>query len=427
MKQSLHNSPGLWSIRDLRLVLPARAVSFFGDSLALVLLTLEIARTDRPMVMTVLLIAFSLPLFALASVAGRLVDEHDSRTLLVMAGGVQVIASLGLVWGPNLIAIIGFVLLLQAGQSVTAPTWGAVVPRIVGDELVGKAVGLQQSLSSLAGLGGAAAAGLLYAAIGYHAAMLVDTTTFALLVLVGAMVRTRRGRRYDAAQLATRDAESESTEDDAARSMSGQTFISRDGLLRLLVPALYLVVLALEAPNVVEVFLITDDLGASAAVYGLVTAAFMLGNISGPLLATRISTELARLTWAAVSAVLLGVLVIGIGLSPDVWVVLGLFTVCGIAGGALNALIGTLVITRTPEQLRGRVLARLGGTARGFSVLAMVLGGLGGQFLGARPTFVICGALGVLAGMVVLRARRGLLTPASAPAGESAAPALAPA
>src|SRR5690349_1761017 len=201
MKQALHNSPGLWSIRDLRLVLPARAVSFFGDSLALVLLTLEIARTDRPMVMTVLLIAFSLPLFALASVAGRLVDEHDSRTLLVVAGSVQVIASLGLVWGPNLIAIIGFVLLLQAGQSVTAPTWGAVVPRIVGDELVGKAVGLQQSLSSLAGLGGAAAAGLLYAAIGYHAAMLVDTSTFAILVVVGAMVRTRRGRRYDAAQL----------------------------------------------------------------------------------------------------------------------------------------------------------------------------------------------------------------------------------
>ena len=155
MKQSLQNKQSIWSFRDMRLVIPARAVSFFGDSLALVVLSLEIARSDRPIMMTLLLVAFSLPMFLLEPVAGRLVDEHDSRTLLVAAGGLQVVASLGLVWGSNPVTLLGFVLLLQAGQSVTAPTWGAVVPRIVGDELVGKAVGAQQSLSALAGLGGA--------------------------------------------------------------------------------------------------------------------------------------------------------------------------------------------------------------------------------------------------------------------------------
>ena len=30
MKQSLQNKPSLWSFRDMRLVIPARAVSFFG-------------------------------------------------------------------------------------------------------------------------------------------------------------------------------------------------------------------------------------------------------------------------------------------------------------------------------------------------------------------------------------------------------------
>ena len=124
MKQSLQNKPSIWSFRDMRLVIPARAVSFFGDSLALVVLSLEVARSDRPILMTLLLVAFSLPMFLLAPVAGRLVDEHDSRTLLVAAGTLQVVASLGLVWGPNPVALLGFVLLLQAGQSVTAPTWG---------------------------------------------------------------------------------------------------------------------------------------------------------------------------------------------------------------------------------------------------------------------------------------------------------------
>ena len=408
MKQSLQNQSSIWSFRDMRLVIPARAVSFFGDSLALVVLSLEIARSDRPILMTLLLVAFSLPLFLLAPVAGRLVDEHDSRTLLVAAGALQVVASLGLVWGPNPVALLGFVLLLQAGQSVTAPTWGAVVPRIVGDELVGKAVGIQQSLSALAGLGGAAAGGLLYAAVGYHASLLIDTCTFALLVVVGALVRTRRGRRYDAdtssAPVATAGEEA---------SISGRSVIAGDPLLRLLVPALYLVVLALEAPNVVEVFLITDDFGASAAVYGLVTAAFLLGEIVGPLLAARISAEASRLVGAAASAGVVGALIIAIGLSPSVWIVLVLFAACGVAGGMLNALIGTLVVTRTPDHVRGRVLATVGGTARGFAVLAMAIGGLGGQFLGARATFVICGALGVLAAAMVLRSHRGLAATAT--------------
>jgi MFS family permease len=244
--------------------------------------------------------------------------------------------------------------------------------------------------------------------VGYHASLLIDTCTFAMLVVVGALVRTRRGRRYDAG---TGTARGVSEGDDA--SISGRSFIAGDGLLHLLVPALYLVVLALEAPNVVEVFLITDDLGASASVYGLVTAAFLLGQIAGPLLAAKVSTESSRVAWTACSAGVIGALVIAIGLSPDVWLVLALFALCGLAGGVINALIGTLVITRSPEHVRGRVLATVTGTVRGFSVLAMVLGGLGGQFIGARLTFVVCGVLGMLAAVVVLRSRRGLVAAAA--------------
>jgi MFS family permease len=103
-----------------------------------------------------------------------------------------------------------------------------------------------------------------------------------------------------------------------------------------------------------------------------------------------------------------------------VWIVLTLFAGCGVAGGMLNSLIGTLVVTRTPDHVRGRVLATVGGTARGFSVLAMAIGGLGGQFLGTRATFVICGVLGVLAAAMVLRSHRGLA--ASVPVVEDASP-----
>jgi MFS family permease len=388
----------------MRLVLPARALSFFGDSLAFVLISLQLAKTGEPAVMTAYFIAFSLPLFVMSPIAGRVIDEHDSRRVLTAAGIVQVVASLGLVWGPNVPAIIGFVVLLQVGQAFTGPSWTALVPRIVGDELVGKAVGLQQSLAGLAGLGGAALGGVLYDVLGYHETMLLDTLTFGGLVFTALMVQTRRGRRFD---LADGTSPARGSTSDSSTS-AGFRFIRHDSLLRLLIPALMLFIVSAEAANVVEVFLITDDLGATAAIYGLAMAALMVGQIVGPVLAGRVSTDARRIGWTAAGAGGIGAALVGVGLAPVVWVTLPLFVICGVCVGTLNTHIPALTVRRTPERIRGRVLALMMGGSRGFSVVAMVLGGLGGQFMGARATYVACGLLCLGVALVVLRSRRGL-------------------
>lgn len=320
--------------------------------------------------------------------------------MLIAAGSLQALASLGLVLGNGFFVMIGFLLLLQAGQAVTGPAWQALVPRIVGDELVGKAIGLQQSLSAIAGLGGAAVGGVLYQVLGFHLTLLVDTATFALLVLVAMLVQTRRGRRFDMQA----GPHASGAEGEIARR-GGWAVIRSDALLRFLVPALWLFILAAEAPNVVEIFLIRRELGASAAVYGFVMAGFMAGQIAGPLLAGPVGDDRARVTWAAASAAAIGGLMVAIGLSVTVWMVAPLFVVLGVAAGAINALIGALVVTRPADHERGRVIATLSGIARGMSVLALTLGGLCGQLVGARETLVICGSLSVVVALVVGRAR----------------------
>jgi MFS family permease len=417
MKQLLRNShdpttPRIWTFRDMRLVLPARALSFLGDSLAFVLISLQLAKSDDPAVMAAYFIAFSLPLFVMSPVAGRVIDEFDSRLVLAVAGVVQVVASLGLVWGPSIPAILGFVVLLQVGQAFTGPSWAALVPRIVGDELVGKAIGLQQSLAGLAGLAGAALGGVLYDVLGYHETMLLDTVTFGGLVLTALMVQTRRGRRFDVTS--GNAAAHDSTRDTSISA--GLRFIRHNSLLRLLIPALMLFIVSAEAANVVEVFLITDDLGATAATYGLAMAALMVGQIIGPLLAGRVSTDERRISSTAAAAGGIGAALVAVGLAPNAWVTLPLFVICGVCGGALNTHIPTLTVKRTPELIRGRVLSLMMGGSRGFSVLAMVLGGVAGQFLGARGTFVVCGGLSLAVALVVLRSRRGLETRIDLPA-----------
>jgi MFS family permease len=72
----------------------------------------------------------------------------------------------------------------------------------------------------------------------------------------------------------------------------------------------------------------------------------------------------------------------------------------GIASGLLNAAVSMLMVTRSAEHVRGRVIAALSGTVRSFSLLALLLGGAAGTLLGARGTFVGFGCLAALAAAV---------------------------
>ena len=80
----LHDS--IWRHRDLRLLIPARAVSAFGDDVALLVLTLRVYGEGRgPWSITILLLCATVPIVVLAPLAGRLVDSVPFRTLATTA------------------------------------------------------------------------------------------------------------------------------------------------------------------------------------------------------------------------------------------------------------------------------------------------------------------------------------------------------
>lgn len=403
MLRKLGASHGVFSHRDMWLVIPARAVSYVGDAIAFILLLLKVAETGRPVLVTILLAAFSLPLFAMAPVGGRIVDEFDSRHVLVVAGSVQALASFGLAMSTSFVAMVACLLALQTAQSITGPAWAALVPKIVGPDLVGRAVGLQQSLAGVAGLAGAAIGGVLYDLVGFRGTMLIDTFTFVVLTVAGGLIRTRRGRRHDLHASAGGGLPAVVAQSTTAKG--GLAIIGEDSLLRTVVVALCLFVLSIEAVNVVEVFLVRGDLGGTATDYGLISAAYMLGQVVGPLVAARATDDQSRVVGMARAAGTIGAAIAVIGVSPALWLVYPLYAVAGVGGGALNGYLMTLVLTRSAEEVRGRVIAVLVGATRGCSVVAMVLGGVLGQLLGARTTFVICGALSGLVALMVLRAR----------------------
>jgi MFS family permease len=386
MKQMLH----VFRHRDLRLTVTARAVSAFGDSVALVVLMLRVySHGLGPWSVTGLLACASVPVALLAPVAGRLVDALPFRTLALAAAGWQAACCVGLALADPLWATYALVLVLQVGAVVSGPAWQALLPSLAEPDELGQAVSASQAATQLASVAAPAAAGIMVGLLGYGLPLLVDAATFVVLGAAAVAVRTLRAP--------------------AARETDGveppTTFaLASDALLRPLVVGICVLVLVGGTTNVVEVFLIRGSLGASATVFGLVSALFTTSLVGGALLAgSKSATDAARARRAALGALVIALGLTCAGVAPGILVFVLAFSVMGVANGALNADVSTLMLNRTPEAFRGRVLARVAAMVSTAEICSLAIGGAAGSLLGARGTFVVGGALmaAVAAGLLL--------------------------
>jgi predicted MFS family arabinose efflux permease len=90
--------------------------------------------------------------------------------------------------------------------------------------------------------------------------------------------------------------------------------------------------------------------------------------------------------------------------------------VLGMANGALNTLVATLLLTRLPRERLGSGLATMNGLARAAAAVALGLGGLAGGLFGPRPTFVGSGVVALAVTLVAgVRVRSAAPSEAAAP------------
>ena len=144
--------------------------------------------------------------------------------------------------------------------------------------------------------------------------------------------------------------------------MAGLRSIFGDPLLRILVPALWVFVLVGEAVNVVEVFLVTDEIGLGPS--GLWLACWQprgpaRSSVPGSPAGCGPTGPGPRAVLAGMAAI--GVSCVLMGLAGGVVpLVIGAVAI-GFGSGMLNAAVSTLVVTRSAEPVRGRVIAALNG------------------------------------------------------------------
>ena len=119
----------------------------------------------------------------------------------------------------------------------------------------------------------------------------------------------------------------------------------------------------------------------------------------------------AQLAAGGLAAVVLqGVGIAGAALSPVLWAALIGFSFGGIAHGAKNVLLRTLIHERVPDALRGRAFAAYNGARNGAELGALVLGGIAVGALGARAALLLAGlgpaAIGTASLLLLINHRR---------------------
>ena len=317
----------------------------------------------------------------------------------------MVLALVAAVGTGSLPLVVAGVLALNIGQAVANPAWQALVPTIAPGDDLPRALSLLQTVTAAAMLVGPAVGGLLVGTVGITAALVVDSVSFLALALVALALRTER---RPAPQ-----------EHEKGAAFAGIRLVAGVPLLRAMFVLLATTLVAIGAVNVAEVFLLTQELGASPAVYGAIGALFALGLMAGATAGRR------RLGVRASARLLVGVLawmsaaLVVLGLAPSL-VVAGAATFgVGVGNGLLNVLVQSIVVRRTPEPVLGRVFAALSALVGAGMIVATTAGGALLAVVGVRELIVGCALLSLV---VIAAVGRVLWTvPDDEPAGPARA------
>ena len=254
--------------------------------------------------------------------AGAVADVVDRRRLLLLSDVALAVVTIGLLANasvpePSVALLFVAEALSTAAYAFQRPARNALTPALVGEEQLVAAIAVEDVVFNLARVAGPAFAGVLIAAIGLAGAYAVDLVTFAAsLVAIWLLPPVRPVGQLERADLRS--------------VVEGFRFVRRTPVL----------------------------LGAISL--DLVTVGFLYAApYAGALAASLLSGWLTRVRRQGlgvfVAAGLWGVAIALFGLADAVWLALITLAAAGAADYVSAVLRSTILLTVTPDAIRGRV------------------------------------------------------------------------
>ncbi|MFE5185343.1 MFS transporter [Streptomyces sp. NPDC056628] len=372
-----------------RRLLIGRTVSMLGGFMTMVTVLYQVWDMTHSTIWSGAVgLAQVVPMVVVGLLAGSWVDRGDRRRIYLTATVGQAVCALLLaVQGfTGHVPVIGVLVLVAAGSCFAAiggPAAGVFVPRLLPKEQVAAGLALNQVSGQSMMLLGPAVGGLCLGWFGIGACYLIDALTFVFAF-------------YGAFGLPALPPEGEPSRAGVHGVLDGLRFLAGHRVVRgALITDLAATVLAM--PVSLFPLVNAERFGGDPRTLGLFMSAVAVGGVT----ATALSGPVTRLgrpglvmlcgagTWGVALALF--------GLVSDPWTGLGLLAVAGGADSLSVVSRVTIVQTRTPDALLGRVTAAEQIVGQGGPHLGNLRGGLVAGWTDGATALVLGGLLCVLA------------------------------
>lgn len=386
----------------LRLLALAGSISWMGSTLTTFAVVLQYKDAYGPNGVSAIMLSMILPTIFAAPYAGVLADRVRAAILLPALLSIMGLSTfmlsfdLGFVWSLVFLAITA-----TCGTPVGA-SFNATLANYATPEDLPRVMGLLQTGSSVGAMLGPGLAGYLVTATGSFAwSFRIDAASFLILAL--AIIALRIDRRPQP-----------QVEGEKIRAMDGVKLIMKNDLVRALVILITMVIVAVSVINIGEVFLVMDELGADAITYGIVAATFAFGSVVGAVATSVFKVpEKYHAPISVAALVALSLITLTLAFAWH-WIVVAVaWFIAGFFNAGLNAYGISLIINRTPEEIRGRVMAAVRAMFSTASVVGMGIAGLLIAGFGIRNVLgaagIVCIAIIVVLAPAVLKASRRLV------------------
>lgn len=387
---------------DFRRLWMGQGVSFIGFQLTTVAVSAQVYDiTGSSLWVGLLGPANLIPLVVFGLWGGAVADVMDRRRLLIIGSLIAWLATLVVLahaWSglDNVYVILGAVAVQSMGFAITSPTRGAIIPRIVPADRVPAANSLNFLASSLGTVLGPLLAGVVLARGGYATAYLIDAVLFS-------------AGFYAAVRLPRLEPRGELTRAGLRAVAEGLRYIATSPVV-LMSFVVDLIAMAFAMPRALFPELTAVRFDGSPIAYAWLSASIAIGAVAGGLFSGwvgRVRRQGLALTF---TIAVWGATVAAAGLVQQLWLVVTLLAVAGVADLVSAVWRQSILQLHAPDEMRGRLQGVFMVVVAGGPRLGDLRAGASAAAWGVTPAWVggglLCVLLVIVTGLLVTPFRR---------------------
>lgn len=335
-------------------------------------------------------VAGFLPQGLISIFGGVLADRMNRKALAMIADGGIALATLVLALLMSIgITELWIILLAVAVRSVgagfQAPAVQAMIPQIVPHDQLLRINGLFQTIQSAMMLLAPVAAGVVFAAFGVIPVFFIDVITALIGIGLLAMVA-----------VPTLTTIAEKTTGYRADLAEGARYIWTHRIVRWLLIVFAIIFLLTVAPMFVTPLMVARSFGTEVWMVAVLEIVFSIGMLLSGILVSTVFAGRSRIGLILLSTIGYGVVTIGLGLSPNLWVFYIFMFGFGLLTPLFSAPFMTFIQETVEPDKHGRVFSYLNIVMATAAPIGLVAFGPLADLLSIEHLLVIAGIVTIL-------------------------------